>query len=85
MAILMDLRAGDPPCLIARRYGLDIHTVYNVRAYGLLPRPWTLWRVGTTVYCDDGSGDPVTWRTNNPAAVRVGRHRVHQGRATRAL
>jgi hypothetical protein len=76
MAILMDLRDGDAPRVIATRYGLDIHTVYNVRAYGLLPRSWTLWREDATVYCDDRSGDLVTWETTNPSAVRVGRRRV---------
>jgi hypothetical protein len=78
MAILMALQAGDPPRVIATRYGLDVHTVYNVRARGLLPRSWTLWRLGTTVYCDDGSGDVVTWTTTDPAAARVGRGRVQE-------
>jgi hypothetical protein len=76
MAILMELHAGRPPRAIARRFGLDIHTVYNVRAYGLLPRRWMFWRVGVTVYCDDGSGDLVTWRTIDPRAARVGRDRL---------
>jgi hypothetical protein len=73
MAILMELHAGRPPKAIARRFGLDIHTVYNVRAYGLLPRSWTFWRVGATVYCDDGSGELVRWKTADARAARVGR------------
>jgi len=76
MAILMALRAGRSPKAIAKRFGLDVHTVYNVRAYGLLPRPWTFWRVGATVYCNDGSGELVRWKTADARAARVGRRRL---------
>jgi hypothetical protein len=82
MAILMELHAGRRPKAIARRFGLDIHTVYNVRAYGLLPRSWAFWRIGGTVYCDDGSGDLVKWKTRDPRAARVGRGRL-QARVAR--
>jgi hypothetical protein len=84
MAILIELRAGRPPKAIAKRFGLDIHTVYNVRAYGLLPRSWTFWRIGATVYCDDGSAELVRWKTADARTVRVGRRRLQTNAAVRS-